>query len=67
MSELKPLVKYEDLRGYIDLLRQNGELKTVTTEVDPNQELGAIFLELARHQNRGRFYLKMSKAHHYQF
>ena len=52
MAELKPLIEYEDLRGYVDLLREKGELKTVTTEVDPNQELGAIFLELAKHQNK---------------
>jgi 4-hydroxy-3-polyprenylbenzoate decarboxylase len=52
MAERRSLIEYEDFRSYIDLLRQKGELKTVTTEVDPDQELAAVFIELAKRQNK---------------
>ncbi len=37
-----PLMKYRDLRDFIDLLEQRGELKRITTEVDPYLEITEI-------------------------
>ncbi|MEK9658728.1 MAG: UbiD family decarboxylase [Chloroflexota bacterium] len=38
----RPRVAYDDLRGYLHLLEQNGLLTHVKAEVDPTGELGAI-------------------------
>jgi 4-hydroxy-3-polyprenylbenzoate decarboxylase len=35
-------MKYKDLRDFIDLLEQRGELKRITVEVDPNLEMTEV-------------------------
>lgn len=39
---LTPLMAHKDLNEFIDVLRQHGELKEITVEVDPELEISAI-------------------------
>ena len=41
--------KYKDLRDFIDLLEERGELKRITTPVDPNLEMTEISDRVLRH------------------
>lgn len=50
ISQSRPRVQYDDLRGYLKLLEQAGLLTRVTAEVDPKYEIGAI---CARALDRG--------------
>ena len=39
---------FKDLRDYLSVIEKKGLLKRITTEVDWNEEMGAIFEEMIK-------------------
>ncbi len=56
------MVQYEGFRGFIKLLEEKGEMKSVAKEVDWDQEVAAVFVKSAKTKNRALLFEKVKDS-----